>query len=84
MSKSRKLATVGITFVLFTLSSLKAAYYVCIKWISIVCNESKWAVMMRLGTLIVYLKEYSVILTTSFSDINKKILRKQGYFQNFS
>ena len=30
------------------------------------------------------LKEYSVILTTSFYDINQKILTKKGYFQSFS
>ena len=30
------------------------------------------------------LKEYSVILTTSFNDLNQKILRKKVYFQNFS
>ena len=29
-------------------------------------------------------KEWSVILTTSFYDINQKILTKNGYFQNFS
>ena len=32
----------------------------------------------------VKLEEYSVILTTSFNDITQKILRKKGYFQNFS
>ena len=31
-----------------------------------------------------YLKEYSVILIKSFYDINQQILRKNGYFQNFS
>ena len=30
------------------------------------------------------LKEYSVILTTSFYDINQKILTKKSYFQSFS
>ena len=30
------------------------------------------------------LKEYSVILIKSFYDINQQILRKNGYFQNFS
>ena len=30
------------------------------------------------------LKEYSVILTTSFYGMNQKILRKKAYFQNFS
>ena len=30
-----------------------------------------------------YLKEYSVTLSTSFYDINQKILWKKGYFQNF-
>ena len=34
--------------------------------------------------IIVDLKEYSVILTTSFYDINQKILTKKGYFQSFS
>ena len=36
------------------------------------------------GALKNVLKEYSVILTTSFNEINQKILRKKGYFQNFS
>ena len=31
-----------------------------------------------------FLKEYSVILTTSFYDINQKILTKKGFFQIFS
>ena len=30
------------------------------------------------------LKEYSVILIKSFYDIVQQILRKKGYFQNFS
>ena len=30
------------------------------------------------------LKEHSLILTTSFYDMNQKILSKKGYFQNFS
>ena len=33
---------------------------------------------------VVHLKEYSLILITSFYDINQKILRKNYYFQNFS
>ena len=35
-------------------------------------------------SLSLVLKEYSVILTMSFYDINQKILRKKSYFQNFS
>ena len=31
-----------------------------------------------------WLKEYSVILIKSFYNINQQILRKNGYFQNFS
>ena len=31
-----------------------------------------------------WLKEYAVILITSFYDINQQILRKKGYSQNFS
>ena len=35
---------------------------------------------------VLILKEYSLILTTSFDDINQKILlsKKKGNFQNFS
>ena len=32
----------------------------------------------------VMLKEYSVILKISFYDINQKIVKINGYFQNFS
>ena len=35
------------------------------------------------GEKLSLLKEYSVILITSFYDINQEILRKNGYFQNF-
>ena len=41
------------------------------------------AVRGELGSFPI-LKEYSVILIKSFYDINQQILRKNGYFQNFS
>ena len=41
-------------------------------------------VLLQIKMKRVYLKEYSVILTTSFYDINQKILTKKGYFQSFS
>ena len=44
------------------------------------CSISKPTLQSRNSLL----KEYSVILITSFYDINQQILRKKGYFQNFS
>ena len=47
------------------------------------CLFSKWD-KVKVLTLRLTLKEYSLILTISFYDINQKILRKKDYFQNFS
>ena len=61
--------------------SLKRRGFICLK----ILITLFWATHKLGFKCFNYSKEYSVILTTSFYDMNQKILtKKKAYFQNFS
>ena len=87
--KITKLTEIVTVWLNFKVSSFKVCFlhHDSVTWLWVVKLLS-WQYTAYTCTIIKFIgscvKEYSVILTGSFYDINQKILRQKGYFRNFS